>query len=144
MRVLVATDGSDAANRAVEFAAGLSRNVGGSLKIVHVIGPFDQGAEQLAEFSRQEHVDPKAFSNSVWVEALVTAEHRATEFGVANVKSECHRGHVAMSIIEIAKRDKVDLIVLGKRGLGRVSGILLGSVSQKVVASAPCAVVVVP
>ena len=144
MRILVATDGSDAANRAFEFAAGLSRDVGGSLKIVHVIGPFDRGSEQLAEFSRQEHVGPKAFSNSVWEETLVTAERRATELGVSDIRSACHRGNVAASIIDVARRDKADVIVLGKRGLGRVSGVLLGSVSQKVVASAPCAVVVVP
>lgn len=43
-----------------------------------------------------------------------------------------------------AEDDATDVIAVGKRGLGRLSRLLLGSVSPKVVALAPCAVIVVP
>jgi nucleotide-binding universal stress UspA family protein len=77
-------------------------------------------------------------------EKLKTARQRAEALGVSDVRLESETGDVAQSIIEAARRDEVDMIVLGKRGLGRLSGLLLGSVSQKLVSVAPCAVIVVP
>lgn len=52
-------------------------------------------------------------------------------------------GDPAETILECA-REAVDLVVLGRRGRGRLAGLLLGSVSQKLVSLAPCAVMVVP
>jgi len=49
----------------------------------------------------------------------------------------------AISVLLDAARD-ADMIVLGSRGVGRVVGLLLGSVSQAVVTRTPCAVLVVP
>ncbi len=48
-------------------------------------------------------------------------------------------GDQARQLIQVAKRRKADLIVMGSRGRGRLEGLLLGSVSQKVAALAPCA-----
>jgi nucleotide-binding universal stress UspA family protein len=47
-------------------------------------------------------------------------------------------------LIDIAKDGPVDKIVVGRRGRGELAGLLLGSVSQKLVSLAPCAVVVAP
>ena len=52
-------------------------------------------------------------------------------------------GSPAESIIEVANTRKSDLIVMGSRGLGRLAGLVLGSTSQKVVAHAPCPVLIV-
>jgi nucleotide-binding universal stress UspA family protein len=72
------------------------------------------------------------------------AKQRATELGVSDIQLESQKGEASRWIVEIARRDRDDVIVLGKRGLGRVSGLLLGSVSQEVVSIASCAVIVVP
>ena len=72
------------------------------------------------------------------------AEQRAAEIGVSTIQLESQRGDAAKWIIDIARRDRVDVTVLGKRGLGRLPGLLLGSVSQKVVTIAPIPVIVVP
>lgn len=144
MRILVATDGSDAANRAVEFAARLASGLGGSLKIMTVVGGYDLSREQLGAFSRQEHAASGAFMSDLSEMILAVARQRATELGVSDVQSESQSGDVATSIIDVARRNEADVIVLGKRGRGRLEGLLLGSVSQKLVSLAPRAVIVVP
>ena len=103
---------------------------------------------QIHEYALWEHVTAgevlKAFSE----ETLRTARQRAEVLGVTDVQSEsCSESQVseiAELIIDAARRDNVDMIILGKRGRGRVSGLLLGSVSQQVVSVATCPVVVVP
>jgi nucleotide-binding universal stress UspA family protein len=68
-----------------------------------------------------------------------------------HVRSRRRSGHqgplpkdVAQTIIEIAQENNVDIIVIGKRGVGRIAGLLLGSVSQKIVSLAPWLVTVFP
>jgi len=75
---------------------------------------------------------------------LAAARARAELLGLSGVQVETQTGDVAQSIIDIARREQADAIVLGKRGLGRLAGLVLGSVSQKVVSHADCAVIVVP
>jgi nucleotide-binding universal stress UspA family protein len=53
-------------------------------------------------------------------------------------------GNVAESIIEAAQQGKADAIVVGRRGRGPISGLLLGSVSQQLVQSAPYVTIVSP
>jgi nucleotide-binding universal stress UspA family protein len=66
---------------------------------------------------------------------------------VGNVTAEVHSEHLegdaAEMIIESAKTHNSDVIVMGSRGLGRFTGLLLGSTSQKVVSHAPCPVLIV-
>ena len=69
---------------------------------------------------------------------------RAQAAGAATVLLESRSGDVAQSIVEIAQEKDVETIVVGKRGVGRVAGLLLGSISQKIVSLAPKPVTVVP
>jgi nucleotide-binding universal stress UspA family protein len=125
VQILVGTDGSDGAQRAVELAAKLSRDLKASLKIVHVVTPDDPPLDEDSDHAS-------------------LAQRRAEALGATDVQSEALAGNdIADSIIEAAERDKADLIVVGKRGLTRLAGLLLGSVSQKLVSAAPCAVMVV-
>jgi nucleotide-binding universal stress UspA family protein len=75
---------------------------------------------------------------------LEDAQQRAGWTGVKPVKTLERRGDPAQAIIDTIMEEKVDAIVIGRRGRGRLSGLLLGSVSQKLISLAPCAVIVVP
>jgi len=60
------------------------------------------------------------------------------------IQLESRTGDIAETLIEIAREKEVDAIIVSKRGAGRLSGLLLGSISQKLVSLAPLPVTVVP
>jgi len=144
MRILVGVDGSEAADRATDFAAKLTKALGGSLKILHVVSSGNLALDELQDYALREHVTANDVLNTFADEKVTAARQRVEALGVSSVETEAPYGDIAESIIETARRDSIDLIVLGKRGRGRLSGLILGSTSQKVVAVAPCAVTVVP
>lgn len=78
------------------------------------------------------------------MQIVTRAETRAQHLGVTNIQLHIDWGDAARSIIEIAAGEAADAIVLGKRGRGRLTGLPLGSVCQKVVSLATCTVIVVP
>jgi len=78
------------------------------------------------------------------MQILRAAEKRAQRLGVTDIQLQLGWGDAAQSIMEIAAREAADAIVLGRRGRGRLAGLLLGSVSLKVASLAPCIVIIVP
>ena len=77
-------------------------------------------------------------------QTLRAAEARAREFGLSRIEVRTCWGDVTQSLIDLAANSSTKMIVVGRRGRGRLTGLLLGSVSHKLVSLAPCAVVVVP
>jgi len=148
MRILAATDGSAAANRAVELAARFTKELNGSLKVIHVCSERDVPEEQLSDYTISEHASTPEILSALSEAKLRAACAHAAKAGVTKVETvsllEVDAGAIAETIIDAAERNDADMIVMGKRGLSRLSGLLVGSVSQKVVSAAKCAVTVVP
>ena len=71
------------------------------------------------------------------------AKSRAQEAGARNIKTEICAGDIADEILDVVETEKPEVLVVGRRGLGRVREALLGSVSQKVLHHAECTVVIV-
>ncbi len=139
--IMVATDGSSGANRAIDLAAELAKAIAGDLLIAIVSdGQLEQEAQQ---FARVEGNIGDALE-ALAAKTLKDAEDRARRLGVSRIELRMGSGDVAQSLIDIATGNSVEMIVLGRRGRGQLAGLLLGSVSQKLVSLAPCAVTVVP
>jgi len=143
-RILVATDGSEGADRAVDYAARRAKADGADLLIVNVMGGYGLPDKVFLAFTNDQNVLLKELLASQSAATLTTARDRAREAGVSTIVLESRTGEVAQTIIDIAHEKKADAIVVGKRGAGRVAGVLLGSVSQKLVSLSPLPLTVVP
>jgi nucleotide-binding universal stress UspA family protein len=141
-RILVAVDGSEPARRAVRRAADLAAKYGAELVLVNVLpsGAREVVPKELADFAEIEHIDVSKgdLLRAIAEQILRQAEADAREAGVAAVRSVVETGDPASAIAELARTEKADLIVMGRRGLGALAGLLLGSVSHKVTQLAAC------
>ena len=139
--ILVATDGSEGADRAIDVAAKLAKAFGAELLIVNIGGNLS--GEEIRQLERAEPNIGDAL-DALSQQILAAAKTRIAHLGVSNLQLRVGWGDPAQSIMEIAVRESTDAIVAGRRGRGRLTGLLLGSVSQKIASLAPCTVVIVP
>jgi nucleotide-binding universal stress UspA family protein len=135
-RILYATDGSPAARNALMHARDLAQKHGAELILVHVFRHIEEFGKS-PYFSEIEE-ERKQAGETVIGQAM--AELR--DSGVT-VHIEPCEGQPAEAIINVAAVRNCDLIVIGSRGLGTFQGLLLGSVSDRVVRHAPCPVLIV-
>ena len=131
--ILVATDASPAAGRALALAIELAVKHEAELEIVHVIRDLQIPAH-LRDMAQVMNMADARGDVMMFVaeQVLSDARERARAGGVGEVGTHVGKGDPAGAIIAQARRRKSDLIVLGTRGLSTAEGVLLGSVSRKV------------
>jgi nucleotide-binding universal stress UspA family protein len=142
-QILVPVDGSDHAKRAAQVAISLASIYKAGVVIISVVSPpafFISGPvgapADLTDYYRLEMEDANGAVNSV----MSLAKNAGVD---AKLQVLRPTASVTEAIIEFATAEKVDLIVVGTRGLGGFKKLLLGSVSGGVIANAPCSVLVV-
>jgi nucleotide-binding universal stress UspA family protein len=141
IRILVAVDGSPHAKKAAKLAARFARELRGAditlVNVGHVpaialggpgetmidLGGLDAGLEQAGRAILRE--SSEAFAG---IDCPVTPVYR--------------RGEPAAEILKAAEEAKAELIVMGSRGLGRIGGLFLGSVSERVLHAADIPVLI--
>jgi nucleotide-binding universal stress UspA family protein len=139
--ILVATDGSPHADRAIDCAATLARALEALLIVLNVTEA--PSAETAAKLKEIEGVAESEIPDMLAHAVLAQARQRARNLGAIKVAAMAESGDATEAILNIAKHRSADLIVVGKRGRGHLAGLLLGSVSQKLVSLATCNVLVV-
>jgi len=131
--ILVATDASPAANRALALAIEMAVRHEAKLEIVHVIRDLQIPADLRGMAKVMDMAGARGdVMMFVAEQVLSDARERAVKGGVAEVGTHVGKGDPAGAVIAQARRRKSDLIVLGTRGLSTTKGTLLGSVSRKV------------
>jgi nucleotide-binding universal stress UspA family protein len=145
-RILVPIDGSQNATRALYLGISLARTFGAELVVLNVIptpnvlittSAFGAPASGVESYYEQQENASSRF--------LEEAKADAKKHGLDRIATEVVRADksVVEEIIEAANHHKVDLIVVGTRGLGGFKKLLQGSVSSGVVTHAHCNVLVV-
>jgi nucleotide-binding universal stress UspA family protein len=134
--ILVGTDGSDPAGQALDVAIELARDTGAKLEVFSVQQPLPHGRAgsgppilEVEQPHGAEHI----------------AEAAAEQARAAGVTATPHspRGDVVDVLADAASTLGADLLVVGSRGHGSISGALLGSVSHALVSRSPVPLTIV-
>jgi nucleotide-binding universal stress UspA family protein len=143
--VVLALDGSEHARRAAEFTATLPLPPGAEATAVTVVRPY-------APFPGLAPDDPAGFQREVeevrrvrWRDGTRIAEEGARALAAAGLPAdaEVREGDPAREIRKLATARRADLIVAGARGVSLIQGLLLGSVADRLLETAPSSVVLV-
>jgi len=133
-RILCATDGSEGAGRALALAGALGANGDVTIDVVHVIEYFPAG-RAAGLTTRPDEPEIRA-----------RIDEQVASAGAKYVLHMPHAasGKVARRIADLAEELGSDVIVVGTRGHSGITGIMLGSVTQRLLHEAPCPVLAVP
>lgn len=144
-QILVAVDGSEGALNAVAFAAKLASDTKSELVILTVTEEMYVGDRALKEFAHAEHLQTTwgDLSEARATEILIAAHQRAASHDKLRVRTQWLTGDPVEEIVQFAKDDRSDMIVVGHIGHSRVAGVLLGSVAFKLLGVSPCPLTVV-
>ena len=139
-KILVATDGSDHAKKAIDYACDLTLKYDAEVYLLHVIykSGVPKNLLKVLEAHRIEKTPEHAILKEIGDRIIEMAERECREKGLKNFQSSIIEGDPAQAIIEFAREKGVDMIVMGSRGLGNLEGVFLGSVSHKVCNLAHC------
>jgi nucleotide-binding universal stress UspA family protein len=138
--IVVGTDGSDTATRAVREAIDLAKSLGAQIDIVSAY------SEHRPRSGLHRVPPPRAASATAERGAAdATLEAAAALAGQAGVQADTHarEGEAANAILELAERTQADLIVVGNLGMTGATRFLLGSVPNRISHSAHCSVLIV-
>ena len=164
-RVLVAVDGTEASNMALEIACALADSYDANLGLLCVVQPDQisdgmikgakiEGILKSSDFNSLYQSDIHSTSNigaqedrAAYVSRLSTAianrtvaeaEAYSQDSAAKAIKTFVRSGDVANEILNVAQSNNADVIVMGHDQRGRLEALIKGSVAEKVVRDAPC------
>jgi nucleotide-binding universal stress UspA family protein len=142
--ILVAVDGSDTSNLALQEAMKLAKEQQAALRLIHVVDETPaymtmDTAYALADFQKAM----RAAGQKVLATSAATAREAAIEVDTKFVILEVLTQRICDAIIDEAKRWPADLIVIGTHGRHGFNHLLLGSVAEGVIRLAPKPVLVI-
>lgn len=136
--ILVPTDASEAAQRALLVALELAKRFCSRIVLLHVVfTPEAMGYTLSSGISvLQEEI-------SIYGREALSSALAEIDIGNVLIEKKQLPGHPAATILQEIENAHIDLVVMGNRGYGPIAGTLLGSVSQRVLTKAACPVMIV-
>lgn len=144
--LLLAIDGSENANRALQTAADIARQFNSRMTLLSVYRhiSYTNRRYNQVRFGPIDNASPVELSlKAIAEEALLEAQNTLNDLGIDQIEVLIRRGAPATTILKVAEEQLVDTIMMGCRGLGEIEGLLLGSVSHKVNSLAKCTCITV-
>jgi nucleotide-binding universal stress UspA family protein len=140
--IVVGTDGSETARKAVQQATELAKQVGASVSLVSAYEPVSNA--RMRDEKREVPKDMEWMVNPR-EDVEATLKEASEEVDGAGVKVEtfAREGDAADAILDVAEEQNADLIVVGNKGMTGAKRFLLGSVPNKVSHHAPCSVLII-
>lgn len=142
-KILVPIDGSEYARDALKVACQLSDDTGSQIILLHIPEELHHepllvwGVAAVPAFSALEKRE------EVGKEILDKAEQEAKQLNAPDTSTIMTHGDPGRVILNTAKDEGVDAIIMGSRGLGELKSLMIGSVSHKVSHGAGCRVITV-
>ncbi len=134
--IIYATDGSEHARKALNYARDLTKMHQAKLFVVHA---YQSVVDLLGHYEYDTIMSHRiAFGEKIIADTITALEADELE-----IETELLEGPMAEAILRVAEARQADLIILGARGLSTLQGLVLGSVSQKIIQHASCPVLVV-
>jgi nucleotide-binding universal stress UspA family protein len=144
--IVVGIDGSDAADRALRMACGIAKQFGAALQIIHT--PRDETVVYAAEAISGFYVGPNVAHQQLLREAAEKLGEKARAIalqeGLESVEVHIGHGDPARDVLDRAEAVGAELVVTGRRGLGNLGALVLGSTSHQISKNAKCACLTVP
>jgi nucleotide-binding universal stress UspA family protein len=140
--IVVGTDGSETAQKAVDAAVELAQLTGARLELVSAYEPVS--SQRLRAEARQVPADLQWMVNPREdVDATLSEAAERVAGSGAEARTYAREGDPADAILDVAEELGSDLIVVGNKGMTGAKRFLLGSVPNKVSHHAPCAVMII-
>lgn len=142
--IICATDFSDNSNEAIGYASNLAKTFGAELVLLHVIEDVLEAAASIPfTFVGSEGFDNQLLELKAKINSeLQKKSEELTKLGV-KTSFKVLEGNPVAELIEYPTENPCDLIVMGSHGRTGLPHLLIGSVAEKVVRKAPCAVLTV-
>ena len=133
-KILVATDGSETAKKAVKYSVGLAKQAGTTITLLSVIDNSFYMAQTIPEMVTPTHlIEPiEDYLRQAAEAYLEEAVKQCKEQGI-KAEKVIRSGHPVEEIMKEAEKSKVDLIVMGSHGKSALQAMLLGSVTFGVI-----------
>jgi len=141
-KIVVGTDGSETATKAVEQAISLASQVGAKIDVVMAYEPVPESRLMAERRDTPEDLQ-WAINPREDVEATFGTVSGLADAAGVTVERHARQGDPADAILDVAEEIGADLIVVGNKGMTGAKRFLLGSVPNKVSHHAPCSVLII-
>lgn len=137
--ILVPTDLGEGAEEALDYACELASKLGATVHLVNVIGIPSMGVPELGVAISSSVIDSVVQENQAALDKIVAAHAGQATFGQALLRVGDARDVINQTATEL----HCDLIVMSTHGRRGLSRMLIGSVAESIVRTAPCPVLAV-